>query len=627
MKRIKNKFIDNKPIEEANKKYIESLSINQSTEIISVKKALHRKTATPNYAKKPAPHYHSAAMDGIALKANITYGANEKNPVKLKPKIDFVYVNTGNPLPKNCDSVIMIEDVQELEDGSLEIYSAAYPWQHVRTVGEDFTQGELILPENHYVRPLDLSALLNAGIETISVFVKPKLGIIPTGNEITSAITGLKKGEIIDTNTYLFEGLAIESGVIAKPYPIVKDSEELLREAVKKAVSENDIVIINAGSSAGSKDFTVDVIRELGEVIIHGVAVKPGKPTILGKINNKPVIGIPGYPVSAFFAFHIFVEPILGKMTGKTKEKNYVQAKLASPVPSSLKHDEWLRVSLAKVGKQLIASPLHRGSGNTMSLVKADGIMLIPRQVEGYEAGAEIAVEIFKPERMFTKRLMAIGSHDVLLDDVSTALPLASTHVGSFGGILAMRKAQCHIAPIHFLNNAEVVSKYFPNKKMALISVVKRKQGLIIAKGNPLNIVGIEDLCKKDIQFINRQNGSGTRILLDDELKKRSLDVAEIDGYKHEVNTHMMIAVAVKSGVADAGLGVYSAANAMGLDFVPVASENYDFLCEESFLATEQCKQLISFLKGEEFRLFAEKRGGYDTSKAGNIKIIGANCD
>ena len=625
----RNVYISNIPVEEALKLYKDALAYPLKTEKISVGEALFRTTCEAVFATISSPHYHGAAMDGIAVMAASTYGACEKTPKCLTLGEHFEYINTGNPMPEGTDAVIMIEDIIAVDEGVLQIITPAYPWQHVRQVGEDIVQGEMIIPSHHKIRPMDIGALLNGGVQQVEVFAKTSVGILPTGTEIVQDVNLLKHGKIIDSNSKVFEGLVIESGGIPKIYSPVTDEREALKAAIKKGVAENDVLIINAGSSAGSKDFTVDLIRELGKVVVHGVALKPGKPTILGIISGKPVIGIPGYPVSAYFSFETFAKPIIAWYLGKKDRTKSIKAILSQRVVSSLKHQELVRVTLGEVGKRLIATPLNRGAGASMSLVRADGILTIPRMSEGIEGGQEVDIALIKPLEEILERVVLIGSHDLILDLMADSMPLTSGHVGSLGGIMAMKRGECHIAPIHLLDehtgeyNISYVKKYFPPGAMAIIKGLKRLQGLMVQKGNPKHIEGFSDLVRADIHYVNRQRGAGTRQLLDYELKKEHIDPTDITGYNREMTTHMSVAVTIASGTADAGLGVLSAALAMDLDFIPTCYEEYDFLIPMMYLQDRRVQNFIQVLKSQAFKEKLTLIGGYMLQNPGEVLKVG----
>lgn len=621
----RNVYIDNIEDELAIIMYRDRLRIESQSESVPLEESLGRVTTVAVYAKKSSPHYNSAAMDGILVRSKDTEGASEVRPVELKESEDFVYVNTGNPILEGFDSVIMIEDVIECGDGRVKINKSSHPWQYIRNIGEDIVVTEMIIPSNHEIRAIDLGALAAGGIEEIEVYKKPVVGIVPTGSEIVKSATTDIEGEITDSNSLMFAGLVREYG--GEPHRIdpVRDEYELLKEKISTEVDRSDILIINAGSSAGTKDYTKSIIEELGEVVVHGIAVKPGKPTILGIIRNKAVVGLPGYPVSSYIAFETFLKPILLDYSGKRKKPSQVEAILSKRVYSSLKHKELIRVSLGVVNGKLIATPISGGAGSTMSLVKADGIGIVPREVEGIESGDKISVQLLKPYDEIEDTLVSIGSHDMVMDIVGDMMRVSSAHTGSLGGIISMKKKESHVAPVHLLDestgeyNISYVKKYFPGGGMSLIKGVQRVQGFIVPKGNPKQIQSVKDLSREDIVFVNRQRGSGTRILLDYHISREGVDTEAIDGYDLEYNTHMDIAQAVKSGNADVGLGIASAAYALGLDFVELADEEYDFLVYTDSLKEAEIEKFIEILRSEEFKKRVAEIPGYKTDRAGEV--------
>lgn len=620
----RNLYLTTIPVEEAKKIYLTALGdgIKPRSEVISVTDALGRVTAEAVYAKFSSPLYNSAAMDGIAVISSRTNWASESSPVLLRQSEDYVIVDTGDPIRKPYDAVIMAEDIQETPDGVL-IRSSAPAWQHVRPIGEDIISGEMILTGYHRIRPIDIGVLLSGGVTKIPVFAQPRVGIIPTGSEIVEPYDDPKEGEIIESNSRMFEAMVRENGGIPKRYDIVKDDKDEIRESVLKALAENDIVIVNAGSSAGTEDYTVHILREIGEVFVHGVAMKPGKPVILGRACGKPIIGIPGYPVSAYLAMENFVYPLLASFTGqKESEGRTIEAVLSRRLVSSLKHREYVRVRVGRVGGRYVCSPLARGAGAAMSMVRADGFCIIPQEKEGYEAGETVTVNLFGTTEELDKTLVCIGSHDLLLDIISDLMSgepggvrLSSTHVGSLGGLMALRRGEAHLTPSHLLDektgvyNESYIRTLFPGEKMVLVKAVRRIQGFIVAKGNPLDITGIEDLTR--VQYVNRQRGAGTRVLLDYMLSRAGITKEAVRGYDAEAATHMAVAAQVAGGEADCGMGVYSAAHAMGLDFIPVGEEEYDFVMRKDSLEMPEVKCFLKLLGSEAFRKKLDELGGY----------------
>lgn len=602
---------------------------NIQKEEIDVLDAVGRVTYEAVFARYCDPVYNAAAMDGIAVVAEKTFSASESEPLVLEEGKDFSFINTGGAITGDYNAVIMIEDVIKIGPGKIQIITPAYPWQYIRTIGESIVVGEMLLPSRHKIRPVDIGALIAGGIQKLSVYRKPVVGIIPTGSELIEDPEELQEGRLMESNSRVFSALVKNYGGRPNRYPPLADNKENLAALIKKAAEENDIIIVNAGSSAGTKDYTVKVIEELGEVITHGIAIKPGKPTILGMIGNKPVIGIPGYPVSAYLIFELFAAPLILKYVGQENEANEeAEATLTRRIVSSFKSSEILRMALGYVHGKLVATPLERGAAAVMSLVKADGIMRIPRLREGIEAGETVTVSLLKRMDEIRKTLVITGSHDLIIDLIADRISVSSAHVGSMGGITALKRGECHLSPIHLLSeetgnyNIDYVRQYFPKRKMALIKGVERVQGLILPKGNPKNITSFADLARPDIRFANRQRGAGTRILLDYKLKQLGIDPATINGYEKELNTHMAVAISVKSGVCDVGLGVYSAAKAMEMDFVPLSGEEYDFLLDYEDIGDERVEAFIRVIKSDEFKDDLNRLGGYTFERIGEIMIL-----
>ena len=628
----RNLYLKTTPVEEAREIYMSALgdAASAKTETVSVIEALGRVTSEAVYAKYSSPLYNSAAMDGIAVVSAATEGASEASPLTLKPGEDYMIVDTGDPIKKPYDAVIMAEDTQETDEGMV-IRAAAHSWEHVRPVGEDIVVGEMILTRCHRIRPIDIGVLLSGGVTDISVYAQPKVGIIPTGTEIVEPYEDPEEGDIIESNSRMFEAMVRENGGIPRRYDIVEDDYEKIKAAVLRALDENDMVLVNAGSSAGTEDYTVHILREIGEVFIHGVAMKPGKPVILAKACGKPVIGIPGYPVSAYLAVENFVYPVLRSFTGLREANDHrIEAVLSRRLVSSLKHREYVRVRVGRVGGRYVCAPLARGAGAAMSMVKADGFCVIPQESEGYEAGETVEVILFRSAEDIGRTIVCTGSHDLLLDVISDLLSgenegirLSSTHVGSLGGLMALARGEAHMSPTHLLDeetgvyNESYIRKLFPNEEMLLVKGVRRIQGLMVANGNPLGIKGVEDLTR--VKYVNRQRGAGTRVLLDYKLKQAGISPSEIDGYDAEAATHMAVAAQVASGEADCGMGVYSAAHAMGLDFIPVGDEEYDFAMRPETYESPKMKCFLRLLGSDEFRNKLEELGGYSFEGSGSV--------
>jgi len=647
-------YLEGTPLHEALTKWFKKLDTELggrplSGESIKVEDALGRVTAEAVIAKISSPFYHSSAMDGYAVRFADTFGATETHPKRLKIAEQAVYVDTGDPMPDGFNAVIMIEDVNIVgaqqsavsshksgarDQGYIEIIAPVTPWQNVRVIGEDIVATELILPENHRIRPVDIGAMLAGGYKEISVRRRPRVVIIPTGTELVEPGEKLQKGNIIEYNSRIMSGLVSEWGGEPVKFRIVPDNLEEIKTAILEAHAMAELIVINAGSSAGSEDFAPEAIRELGDVILHGVNIKPGKPVILGWVKGKPVLGIPGYPVSTYITFKVFAKPLIYRFLGLEVEKpEILRAKISRQVASALGQEEFLRVKVGKVGENFIATPISRGAGVLMSLVRADGFVRIPAMSEGIGAGTEVDVELMRSRGDIENTIVCIGSHDNTLDLLANILKkryprfsLSSAHVGSMGGLMALRKGEAHLSGTHLLDeetgeyNIPFIERVLSGKKILLINLVYREQGLLVIKGNPKKIRSFEDLTRQDVVFVNRQPGSGTRLLTDKCLRELGIRPQGVRGYEREEYTHMGVASAVLTGVADTGLAILASARALGLDFIPVAKERYDLAIHHEFLETEMIQNLLKIIREDiEFREIVTGLGGYDVSDMGKV--------
>lgn len=632
-------YLTNTPLEKAREDYIKLLlekGFASKTETMPVYRARGRITARPVYAHICAPHYAASAMDGVAVKARDSFGATETTPVILSPE-QFEPVDTGDPIPQGRDAVIMVEDLVKRPDGSVTIHAPAAPWQHIRQIGEDICAGEMILGAYMELKPAAIGAMIAGGVMELEVIRKPLIGIIPTGDEIVAPCADPKAGDILEFNSSIFSAMIEEWGAESRCYPIVPDEPEKIRAALVKAAEECDMVILNAGSSAGREDYSAAVIARLGQVLYHGIAIKPGKPAILGCLGAKPVLGTPGYPVSGIIVVQEFLKPFIDLwFHRKAEPEDTVTSTLTRPLVSGLKYQEFVRVRMGYVGERLMASPLSRGSGVISSFMKADGILAVPQGTEGYEAGEQVQVRLLSREERLKNTLVVIGSHDPLLDELANMMHMedpgiymSSSHVGSMGGIMAIRRGEAHAAGCHLLDtqtgeyNRSFIKKYFPGGGVRLVSCVGRRQGLMLQKGNPLNIREFRDIAGEDVRYVNRQKGSGTRILADYLCKKEGLDPGRIYGYDREELTHTSVAAQIAGGSADAGMGIYSAARLYDLDFLPVCIEEYDLLIPDQAWDSPMVRQLLSILKSPAFREKVESMGGYTLDRPGELIELG----
>jgi len=622
---MKYSYLENKDLKEAlagYKDFLAHVFVTSKSEIKDVSDCCGRITANASFAKISSPHYNACAMDGIAVRAEDTFGATELSPITLLED-KFVMVDTGDPVPEGFDAVVMIEEV--VFDGlCAKLYSSAYAWQNIRQIGEDLCQGDMVIPSYTKLNYAAIGALLSCGITQIEVLKKTRVGIIPTGDELIPINEPIESGKIIEFNSHMIKAALTEAGCEATAYGITKDDPKLLKQILLRAVSENDIVLINAGSSAGRDDYTKSIIEAVGSVFCHGIAIKPGKPTILGVCENVPVIGLPGYPVSAAIVLEQIVLPVIEMFEKNTPmPKDTEKAIVSRKTISSFKYQEFMRVNLGYIGDKLIATPMSRGAGAVASLARADGIVSIPYDSEGLAAGEEVEVTLLRPIEEIRKSLIVTGSHDPMLDMIGdvmrqkTDLFLSSTNVGSLGGIMALMRGETHIAPIHLLDtetgeyNTSYIEKYFKGDTV-LIKGVKRTQGILVKKGNPKGIKEISDIAKEGITYVNRQKGAGTRILFDFMLAKLGIEPECINGYENEEYTHTAVAVQIAEGNVDAGMGIYAVAKNLDLDFIPIANEDYDFLIKADMKDHPKVQSFIEALHSDILRESLKTMGGYE---------------
>ncbi|MFQ5942015.1 MAG: molybdopterin biosynthesis protein [Anaerolineales bacterium] len=608
------------------------------SEVVALDEALGRIIAEPVWAKISSPHYHAAAMDGYAIRASDSTEASDRSPVHLYDD-RFEFVDTGDALPDWADAVVPIEAVEITGDreqaSGILLRAAAHPWSNVRPMGEDMVATEMILPAGHRLRPVDLGAAAGSGHAGLAVHRKPKVAIIPTGSELVPPGSSPQPGETIEYNSLVLAAQIEDWGAEAIRLPIVRDDAEEIRSAVSEAASNCDLILLNAGSSAGSEDHSAEVVSSLGELLVHGVAIRPGHPVILGIIGNGeknvPIVGVPGYPASAALTGEIFIQPLIRRWLGLTEsDDRYIEAELTRKVHSSLGDDEYLRVSVGKVGDRIVAAPLSRGAGVITSLVRADGLVRIPAGTQGYEVGTRTTVRLYRTPEEIERTILAIGSHDLTLDLLAQHLAirgtrLSSASVGSLGGLIALGRGEAHLAGSHLLDpetgeyNLSYIRKHLSNTPVMLIALVRRQQGLILAPGNPKGIRNLKDLARDDVVFVNRQRGAGTRVLLDYQLSELDLSPDVINGYGRVEFTHLAVAAAVSAGRVDCGMGIQAAAAALDLDFVPLFSESYDLVIPKQHYESELLEPLIDILKSDDFANEVKALEGYELERPGEI--------
>ena len=612
--------------------------------------AVGRVLYKPVWAKISSPHYHSAAMDGFAIRAESTERARLDDPVILNCDKDQLlpaasYVDTGDPLPGWANAVIPIENVEPINlNGEYALNShspecilireSVPPWSHVRPLGEDIVTSQLVLPSGHELRPVDLGAIAASGNVEIQVAKKPRVAIIPTGTELVPISRIAKIGEIIEFNSMVLAAQVNSWGGQSTRLPIIPDVFEAIRKQVEDASQNFDLILLNAGSSTGSEDYSRSVVEDIGKLLVHGIAIRPGHPVILGIINGTvPIVGVPGYPVSTALTGEIFIEPLLSKWLGKPAiEPLTIEARLTHKLTSPAGDDDYLRVVVGRVGDEVVAAPLQKGSGVISSLVKADGILIIPSGIQGLSAGEKVRINLYCSPHVINRTILAIGSHDIALDLVSEYIlkknrRFVSSNAGSMGGLIALQRKEAHLAGSHLLDpltgvyNISYVKKYLAEISVKVISFASRQQGFIVQKGNPRHITSLEDLVNPDFRFVNRQRGSGTRVLLDYNLGILGLDKGKIRGYNIEEYSHLAVAAGIAGGRADFGLGIEAAAIALDLDFIPLITELYELVIPKEYYDSDLLQPLLDLLSCRQFQNKVLELPGYDISNMGQLSF------
>jgi putative molybdopterin biosynthesis protein len=590
----------------------------RKTDRVRLMQSVGRVVAEPVYAKYSVPEVNISAMDGIAVRSRDTLGASDRNPVTLE---HFARVNTGNIIPPEFDAVVMIEDTWEA-GGKFQIRKSAVPWQHVRPAGEDVKENKLVLPRGHIIRAFDIGALATYGIIEIEVLAV-RVGIIPTGSELVPLGVRPGPGQVVESNTVMAQVFLSQMGADCTRYPIVRDDPDLIRKSLRAAAEENDLVIISAGSSAGTRDYTEDVIRSLGTLIFHGVAIKPGKPVMLGEVGGKPVLGLPGYPLAAQTALREFAAPLLESWGFPPAPRFPVRVTLGQTLISEPGFDEFVPVFVGRIGHTLYGIPHGKGAGVQMATVKANGYTHIRAPVEGYEAGTDLEVFLTTDPGSIERVLFMTGSLDPALEELASfahdaGLFIYASNPGNSAGLSALGRHGCHAAPLVLPENA-LLTSYQPLMQFSGVGDL----AFIHIATVELGITSLEGFDKKDlsrIRFINTRKDTPSRTVLDSLLASEGVDPSQVNGYLQEVHGPPAVAVAIRNGFADAGICTSSIASANGLRFVPVAHEDYELVMQKEMLSDPRFKTLVSLIRSQVYREALEKIGGYDLSLTGSIR-------
>ena len=587
---------------------------------IPVINSVGRVSATPVYAKYSVPEVNLSAMDGFAVRSRDTVGASDQSPVTI---VDFTQVNTGNIVPPEFDAVIMIEDTWDKGD-CFQIRKSASLWQHIRPAGEDVREGQLVLPEGHRIRPFDIGALATYGIVNVDVR-EVNIGLIPTGSELVNLGIRPGPGQVVESNTIMAQVFLGEMGANCTRYPIARDDPKTIEESLCRAVEENDLVLISAGSSAGTRDYTAEVIESVGELLFHGVAMKPGKPAMLGKIDDKPVIGLPGYPLAAQTVLREFAGPLLKSWGLPEPLYHTFRVQLSGSLVSDLGFDEFIPVSVGHVGNKFFAIPHSRGSGVQMATVKANGFVHIPAFTEGCDSETEIDAVLTTDPGNIERTILLSGAYDPALDELAhlvrdNGIFMQVRSAGNIGAVLSLRHNSCHAAPLSLpdfslLPNCREIMQLLPLSDLRFVHIATTSLGIASLGG-----YSFENLITT--RFINRRKGTSARMIFDTILKSRGIDPAQIDGYGHEVETHKAVAEAIRNGFADTGICTSGVAEENGLLFVPLVGEQLELAIRTDLMKEPNISALVSTIRSESFKLSLANKGGYNLSQTGLIRCL-----
>jgi len=738
------------PLAEARAALLAAAPAPATAEVVPVEDALGRVTAEAVRARNSVPHYHGAAMDGIAVRAADTASASEASPVVLEHGTPatvgrpFSRVDTGNALPAWADAVVMIErvyagapavgvpagpsaaadprssavraspashalgspapdaadDCCALDDAPrgadasapepppagasarvVHLRAAATPWQHVRLVGEDVVAGEPLLPRGHVIRPYDAGALLAAGIVEVAVRPRPVVAIVPTGDELIEPGAARRPGRIVEFNSRMIAAFVREWGGEPRRLAAVGDNVDAVRARIALAARDADVVCVIAGSSAGEHDFTAEALASLGTILVHGIAVMPGKPAIVARLDARlhdgdgteerasgapararVALGIPGYPVSAAVVCRELLAPLLAHLARTAPiAPPTLRAITPARLASRAGQEEMLRVTLAEVGGRRIVTPLARGAGAITSLVRADGIVRLASAVESIEAGEEVEVELLRPLAAVRGTIVLAGSNDpvlAVLEDVVRArrpeVALAVRPLGSGGGLAALERGEVHGASVCVASpdggateraandgvandgaandgvandgvandGAAVVSwlrRLRATRDVVVLHVVRRRAGLIVAPGNPLGLRAADDLHRPDVRTPPEVERSAVRH------RARPVAMTSLgpSGSEELEMTALALASAVQSGLADAAFGSGAAAAALGLGFVPLAEEEHLLVLRGDLARSDAGRALVAALGSAEFRDAAARLAGCDAARAGEAASVG----
>ena len=606
-----------------------------AAETVRLPDALGRVLAHDIASPIDVPPFDRALVDGFALRAADTEGADEAKPRRLTLNREILAcgvapalavtrgtatpIATGGVVPRGADAVVMVEQTEfRPEDLTIDLVRSARPGQFIGYAGSDMASGETVLRRGMLITAREIGMLSACGLAAIDVVRRPRVAVLSTGDELVAPGEPLKPGAIYDSNGPIVAATVTENGGTVLPLGIVRDDETALDSALRIAIAGGDIVVLSGGTSKGAGDVSHRILRRLGEpgILVHGVALKPGKPLCLAVAGQTPVVVLPGFPTSAMFTFHDIVVPLIRAMAGlPPREETSVTAILPQRVPSERGRTEFMMTALAETEDGLRALPLPKGSGSVTAFSQADGFFAIPAARAGLEAGEAVSVTrlgagVRPPD------LTIIGSHCVGLDRVIGRLAERGVRarpiwVGSAGGLAALTRGECDLAAMHLLDpETRVYNRPFLAPGMALAEGWGRLQGIVFRPGHPVFVDRSVDeavagaLAESEIVMVNRNTGSGTRALIDGLLKG-----ARPPGFWNQPRSHNAVAAAVSQGRADWGVAIATVAQAYGLGFLPLVDERYDFAYRQEHRDRPALAAFLACLHDPETRALLSEAG------------------
>ncbi len=603
-------FLEVVSAEEARKRFERHLDLSPlAGETVALADALNRVLAADVIAAVDAPPFDRSNVDGFALRSADTAGASDAAPKRLLlnaeviacghvPSIEVApgtatAIATGGVIPRGADAVVMIEHTELIDDTppAIELRRTVGPGQFVSFAGSDIARGETLLRRGTRIGSREIGMLAACGLAQVAVVRRPKIAVLSTGDELVPPGEPLKPAGVYDSNGAIIAAAVAEAGGEPVAMGAFPDDEAALEQAVRAALASCDMVVLSGGTSKGAGDLSHRIVSRLGEpgILVHGVALKPGKPLCLGVVGDKPVVVLPGFPTSAIFTFHAFAAPVIRARAGLPAEAaQTVHARVPVRVASELGRKEFLLVSLIESPDGMLAFPTDKGSGSVTSFSQADGFLEIDALASALDAGSETQVTLIGSAAR-APDLVIMGSHDIALDVVVGALKdrgfsARTLAVGSLGGVAAATRGQCDVAPVHLIDpETGRYNEHLVTPSLSSIRGWRRMQGVLFRPGDArfagksaaeaLRTV----LADKTALMVNRNAGAGTRVLID-----KLLAGARPQGYANQPKSHNAVAAAIAQGRADWGVAIEPVAKLYGLGFLPVAPEHYDFLVVES---------------------------------------------